>query len=486
MRFMILIFWLANAAATLAERRTKFRLLCKAAHLPDSFIIQCGIHGYESVYLLLGYDLGKFRTVTMTAAIIAAFFVSIAYTPTATCRDNFARLIAMARTQILEEEKEVTAEALVSTVSFDPALETALKTGEGRAGRAKTLSDFLYARVKVFYPHFDEYLQPNTMLSPGLLSDLFHCLKGNTQLQNWPNLWKLQTYQMVRSNEDVNIGSGSGNGNNLTINADQYLILNANGAVASDANLKIFMIGLLACVSFLIGPTERGGSGGKIMGITGRYYGTLVGITALENTMAQVKSHVRSDSEYLATYMRAFKEILARLLKKQKHFDEICVEISKDEKYFYSEVMPNPKGKGNWNGKGEFGKGKGGGGGRASGAMSQYKCADFHFGRPCRNNGPPPNGTCRYLHDPNAVVSANYDAKSDPMHSVLQYFDQQNQIAPVANTNTALVPLPPPVGAANNLPSSQPPLTAILQALRVGRSGGKGGGRGIWKNRYGN
>ena len=61
------------------------------------------------------------------------------------------------------------------------------------------------------------------------------------------------------------------------------------------------------------------------------------------------------------------------------------------------------------------GKGKGNPQARVVGGRGGYACIDTFEGRVCRFGGPPPLGTCRYNHAPDAKPSPKYSPFGDPL-----------------------------------------------------------------------
>ena len=163
------------------------------------------------------------------------------------------------------------------------------------------------------------------------------------------------------------------------------------------------------------------------------------------------------------------------------HFDSICEKLANDKDFFPRDGGPRV-GKGNDFGKGGGGRGRGGGGrgGYFDGAgdgdrKSYYACADLFFNRICRNGG---ERKCPYSHVVGAALAPGYDAANDPLYGSFH----TPPVGPAAgpNLNTAIVPLPPPVSALNNLTLGNVPhhiQQQLVGAYRMSQARGRGRGR---------
>ena len=126
--------------------------------------------------------------------------------------------------------------------------------------------------------------------------------------------------------------------------------------------------------------------------------------------MPMAQYHQRSVDAFVNAWDAAIKQIFRRLMDTKIHFDEIARAMLEDEKYFCSPVMgakrPLP----------DFGgRGKGNQQARVVGGRGGYACIDTFEGRVCRFGGPPPHGTCRYNHAPDAKPSPRYNPFGDPL-----------------------------------------------------------------------
>jgi len=460
------------------DRQQRFFKLVKESGLTSGFAASCVAASYGTVVEIMGFDLGSFQGASaVNRAFIIAFFVTIAHVQLVGDEDKFARLIQFCRASYEDEMKEVLNDALVAVPSADSELDK-LKGGT-ESLRKKTLSDCLYARLAVAYTHLKIF--PRGMLAPLNVSDMHLAFRQGVHLQNYPNLWSLATYELTRNKEELNVGGKSGN--HLSYNSDEHVLLVGAGWVNAENNVTVLFHAVLASVLFQIGMTERGGNvqHGLVPGRLGRYFGTLLGVSFILAKSGPVKRESRTSDEYLSCYFRGFKELMYRVVQETDvHFDIICEKLSNDKDFFPRDEPPRG-GKGN-----EFGKGgRGGGGGRGRGdyfdsagdgnRKSQYACADFYFNRICRNGG---ERKCPYSHVVGATLAPGYDAANDPLYGSFH----TPTVGPVAgpNLNTAIVPLPPPVSALNNLTLGNVPHNVqqqLVNAYRVSQARGRGRGR---------
>ena len=435
-------------------------------------------------------EFSALQVVPLTPAIVAAFFVFLGYTPSATLMEasQVSVLVQIAMRSLDTELAAVATEGKSgSTTSMDPVLQVA--EGPERV-RKKTLADRLYARIVELYPEYSFRYKPDKMLSPTLVFEFTDSLRRNVHMGQSFNLMKLDTYAEVKradNGQKANVDTGG----RITLEDMKYntsFVNNSMGQAMENVNILLF--GLLAAVSFHIGPNDRDGTSGYTPGYANRLFGTRMGFTQLEGRVTAMSIHYSEPQRFCSKWATAIIEIFRRVMNTSNHFDDIVSTILDDDKYFCAASFHKVEGKRNrGQGRDEYAGYAGDFNGNLAGPA--YGCGDLYFGRQCRHGGPPPHGICKYDHSPGAMPSPKLLGSVSPgmygppmMPPVMLPPPPSGGagVAPVAGSPGAGAMVvgapPPPPGMYNMYP---PP--GMGYGYNYGQFGGRGRGKGRGRGR---